>query len=577
MPEPNILRDLLVFLLAPVVVVPLFRRLRVSPILGYLAAGALIGPEALALIAESPTTHAVAELGVAFLLVAIGLELSLERLRVMRRLVFGLGGAQVLLTATLIAALAWTLGLEVPAAIVVGGGLALSSTAFVLQLLVERGEQVSVSGRAAFAILLFQDLAVVPLLVVVPVFALDPASVAAALAVALLKAILALASILVAGRYVLRPVLHAVASARSPELFVSATLLMVLGTGWLTTQAGLSMPLGAFLAGLLLAESEYRHQVEADIRPFRGLLLGFFFMTVGLSLDLGLVADRLGVLLALVALLLVGKALLIGALCLLFRLPVADAVHVGLLLAEGGEFAFVVFEAALDSGLLTVEVGQVLMAGVALSMVATPFLAEAGKRVARRLRVRAPAMLTSLQDEALGLSGHVIIAGFGRVGQIVAAVLSAAHVPYLALDLDPGRVGICRARGLRVFYGDASRLDVLAAAGAGRASAVVVTMDQPTGVDRAVAALHEHFPPLRIFVRARHVGHRSQLVRHGATAVVPEAAEASLQLGSLVLSTLGFGADAVVRVTDDLRRADYASLQEIEGSLAMPDERRLAN
>jgi CPA2 family monovalent cation:H+ antiporter-2 len=186
-------------------------------------------------------------------------------------------------------------------------------------------------------------------------------------------------------------------------------------------------------------------------------------------------------------------------------------------------------------------------------------------------------MLTSLQDEALGLSGHVIIAGFGRVGQIVAAVLSAAHVPYLALDLDPGRVGICRARGLRVFYGDASRLDVLAAAGAGRASAVVVTMDQPTGVDRAVAALHEHFPPLRIFVRARHVGHRNQLVRHGATAVVPEAAEASLQLGSLVLSTLGFGADAVVRVTDDLRRADYASLQEIEGSLAMPDERRLAN
>lgn len=229
MPEPDILRDLLVFLLAPVVVVPLFRRLRVSPILGYLAAGALIGPEALALIAESPTTHAVAELGVAFLLFAIGLELSLERLRVMRRLVFGLGGAQVLLTATLIAALAWTLGLEVPAAIVVGGGLALSSTAFVLQLLVERGEQVSVSGRAAFAILLFQDLAVVPLLVVVPVFALDPASVAAALAVALLKAILALASILVAGRYVLRPVLHAVASARSPELFVSATLLVVLG------------------------------------------------------------------------------------------------------------------------------------------------------------------------------------------------------------------------------------------------------------------------------------------------------------------------------------------------------------
>jgi CPA2 family monovalent cation:H+ antiporter-2 len=495
----------------------------------------------------------------------------------MRRLVFGLGGAQVLLTAALIAALAWTLGMDVAAAIIVGGGLALSSTAFVLQLLVERGEQVSVSGRAAFAILLFQDLAVVPLLVLVPVFALDPASIAAALAVALLKAVLALASILLAGRFVLRPVLHAVASARSPELFVSATLLVVLGTGWLTTQAGLSMPLGAFLAGLLLAESEYRHQVEADIRPFRGLLLGFFFMTVGLSLDVGLVAERLGVLLALIALLLLGKALLIGALCLLFRLPGADALHVGLLLAAGGEFAFVVFEAAQGDGLLTAEVGQVLMAGVALSMVATPFLAEAGSRVARRLRGRAPAMLTSLQDEALALSGHVIIAGFGRVGQIVAAVLSAAQVPYLALDLDPGRVGTCRARGLRVVYGDASRLDVLAAAGAGRASAVVVTMDQPAGVDRAVAALHEHFPALRLFVRSRNIGHRSQLVRHGATAVVPEAAEASLQLGSLVLSTLGFGADAVVRVTNDLRRADYAGLQEIEGDLGTKDERHLAD
>jgi CPA2 family monovalent cation:H+ antiporter-2 len=473
--------------------------------------------------------------------------------------------------------LAWASGLAVPAAIIVGGGLALSSTAFVLQLLVERGEQVSVSGRAAFAILLFQDLAVVPLLVLVPVLALDPASIAAALAVALLKAVLALASILLAGRFVLRPVLHAVASARSPELFVSATLLVVLGTGWLTTQAGLSMPLGAFLAGLLLAESEYRHQVEADIRPFRGLLLGFFFMTVGLSLDVGLVAERLDVLFALVALLLLGKALLIGALCLLFRLPVADALHVGLLLAAGGEFAFVVFEAALEDGLLTAEVGQLLMAGVALSMVATPFLAEAGSRVARRLRVRAPAMLASLQDEALGLSGHVIIAGFGRVGQIVAAVLSAAHLPYLALDLDPGRVGVCRARGRRVVYGDASRLDVLAAAGAGRASAVVVTMDQPAGVERAVAALHEHFPALRLFVRSRNIGHRSQLVRHGATAVVPEAAEASLQLGSLVLSTLGFGADAVVRVTNDLRRADYAGLEEIEGDLGTNDERHLAD
>lgn len=571
MNEPTILQDLLVFLLAPVVVVPLFRRLKVSPILGYLAAGILIGPEALGLIDESATTHVLAELGVAFLLFAIGLELSFERLRVMRRLVFGLGGSQVLITTALIAAVAWVMGLTVPAAIIVGGGLALSSTAFVLQLLVERGEQVSVAGRTAFAILLFQDLAVVPFLVLVPVLALDPASVAGALAFAILKAGLALGAILLAGRFVLRPVLHAVAGARSPELFVSATLLVVLGTGWFTTQAGLSMPLGAFLAGLLLAESEYRHQVEADIRPFRGLLLGLFFMTVGLGLDLQLIAEHLGPLFAFVAVLLLGKALLIIGLCLAFRLPLAEGVHVGLLLAEGGEFAFVILKAALGDGLLAAEVGQPLMAGVALSMVATPFLAEAGDRLARRLRTRGPAPLADLKEETESLSGHVIIAGFGRVGQVVATVLRAAHVPHVALDLDARRVATCRARGLRVFYGDASRLDILEAAGAGRASAVVVTMDQPAAVDRAVAALHEHFPELQIVVRARDIDHRSELTTRGATAVVPEAVEASLQIGSLVLGTLGVGNEAVTRVTGELRRGDYAGLREIKGGSA--DER----
>ncbi len=489
--------DLLVFLLAPVVVVPLFRWLRCSPILGYLVAGILIGPHALGLIEELALTHTLAELGVAFLLFAIGLELSLERLRVMRRLVFGLGTLQVALSSAAIGIVARLAGADLAAAIVIGGALALSSTAFVLQLLVERGEQVARFGRTAFAILLFQDLAVVPLLAVVPVLALDQPSLIGALGLSALKAAIALGLIIAVGRLILRPVFRIVAGTRSPELFVSATLLVILGTGWLTTQGGLSLPLGAFLAGLLLSETEYRHQVEADIRAFRGLLLGLFFITVGLSMDLHVVAERWSLGLLLLASLLLGKATIIAGLCAAFRLPLADALRIGLLLAQGGEFAFVLFEAALTHHILAPATGQMLLATVAASMIVTPLLAEAGRSLAQRLGRPAAGDLHALREDAGSLTDHVVVAGFGRVGQTVAKVLAAADIPYVALDLDLGRVRRCRAAGLPAFFGDASRVDVLAAAGAGRARAAVLTMDQAAAVDRAVAALHQHFPELQ--------------------------------------------------------------------------------
>jgi CPA2 family monovalent cation:H+ antiporter-2 len=311
MHDPDILRQLLVFLLAPVVVVPIVRWLRFSQILGYLAAGVLAGPHALGWIESTELTRALAELGIAFLFFAIGLELSLDRLRVMRRLVFGLGACQVIATAAAIALVAHALGAQPAAAFVIGGGLALSSTAFVLQLMVERGEQVTRFGRTAFAILLFQDLAVVPLLAIVSVLGQTQPAPWVALVWTGLEAVVALALIIVIGRLLLRPVFRIVAAARSPELFVSATLLAVLGTGWLTAQGGLSLPLGAFLAGLLLSETEYRHQVEADIRPFRGLLVGLFFLTVGLSIDLALVATSWPPVLSLLGALLIGKAVLL--------------------------------------------------------------------------------------------------------------------------------------------------------------------------------------------------------------------------------------------------------------------------
>ena len=560
-----IFHDLLIFLLAPVVVVPLFRWLRASPILGYLAAGILIGPHVLGLITESELTSLLAEIGVAFLLFAIGLELSWERLRVMRRLVFGLGALQVVLTGVAISIVARIAGVSTSAALVIGGALALSSTAFVLQLLVERGEQVSRSGRTAFAILLFQDLAVVPLLVAVQMLALPQPSLATALAEAVLAAVTVLVLILILGRLVLRPIFRIVATTRSAELFVSATLLVVLGTGWLATQAGLSMLLGAFLAGLLLSETEYRHQVEADIRPFRGLLLGLFFMTVGLAIDLDLVAGRLLDVGLLVAGLLLGKALLISAFCLLFRLPLADALRVGLLLAQGGEFAFVLFHTALNSGILPPSTGQMLMVAVAVSMFATPFLAELGARLAHRLGREIADETAALTEEAEALSNHVVIAGFGRVGQTVAKVLTAAGVPYIALDLDAARVARCRAAGMPVFYGDASRVDVLAAAGAGRARAAVLTLDQAAAVERALGALHQHYPELRIFVRGRDPEHSRKLQERGATAVVPEAVEASLQLGGIVLQEAGASGEEAARIVQQLREADYAALKTVTG------------
>jgi len=565
MRDPEILRQLLVFLLAPVVVVPIFRWMRYSQIVGYLTAGVLTGPHALGWIANTALTAALAELGIAFLFFAIGLELSLDRLRVMRRLVFGLGALQVAVTAALIGLVAYALGADAAAAFVIGGGLALSSTAFVLQLMVDRGEQVTRFGRTVFAVLLFQDLAVVPLLAIVFVLGQAPPSPWLALAWAGFKAVAALVLIVAVGRLVLRPVFRMVAATRSPELFVSATLLVVLGTGWLTTQGGLSLPLGAFLAGLLLSETEYRHQVEADIRPFRGLLVGLFFLTVGLSIDLALVARSWPLMLALLGALLIGKSAILLALCLLLRESLEVAVRVALLLAQGGEFAFVLFGAAMGQGLLDVRSGHILVAAVALSMVATPFLATLGRTVAKRLQQRGPAETTALQEEAQAYADHVLIAGFGRVGQTVAKVLGAVGVPYVALDLDHARIARCRGQGLPAFYGDASRVDVLSAAGAGRARAAVLTMDDPADIDRAVAALHQHFPELRIFVRGRDPHHGRRLTQSGATAVVPEAVEASLQLGSIVLTSVGASPEDAARVIAQFRQGDYVGLEAIAG------------
>ena len=560
MPHSTTLDEVLIILLAAVAVVPLFQRLRSSPVLGYLVAGMLIGPHGLGVVGNLESATFLAHFGVVFLLFAIGLELSVERLRVMRRTVFGLGTLQVVVTVAGGWAVGRLFGLTSPAALIVAGGVALSSTAVVLQILIERNELTARHGRVSFAVLLLQDLAVVPLLVLVPLLGTYEANIATAMGLAAVKAVVALVGIMVLGRKVLSPLLRTVASARSPELFTGVTLLIVLGVGWLTERAGLSMALGAFLAGLVIAETEFRHQVEADIEPFRGILLALFFMTVGMTIDLRLILNEAVSVAGLLALVVVGKALVLAVLCRAFGQAPGQSLQVALGLAQGGEFAFVLFDQAAGLDVLPREVAQLLMVVIALSMAATPFLVAAGRRLAHQMTAAPQAELQRIEGETADLDQHVLIAGFGRVGQTLGRLLEANRIPYVALDLEPKRVSEGRQRNLPVYFGDAARPDVLKAAGGARARAAVVTLDHPQAAERAVRALRRLRPDMPIIVRARDGSHRETLEKAGATTVVPEVVEASLQLGGTLLRGIGKPADEVSYVLDLFRDEAYARL-----------------
>lgn len=573
MTDSDFLHDVLIFLVAAVVVVPAFRRLRTSPVLGYLAAGILVGPHGLAVISETESAQTLAEFGVVFLLFMIGLEFSVERLRQLGRYVFGLGALQVILTGGIIGSVAWALGATEEAALIIGGGLALSSTAFVLQLLIERGERAAPYGKISFAILLFQDLAIVPLLMLVTLLGKGEGSFLVAMGFAIVKAVVALVLVVGVGRLVLRPVYRIIAETRSSELFVATTLLVVLGTGWLMSLVGISMVLGAFLSGLLLSETEYRHQVEADIRPFRGILLGLFFMTVGMSIDLTLIA-REGFLITLIVIgLLVGKSIVTAALCRGFGLSVGVSLRVGLLISQGGEFGFILFLAASALGILPVETTQILLACVTLTMVATPLMAFMGDKFSSFLAKRGKLPVAGVEHIEEDLHDHVLIAGFGRVGQTVATVLSAGGISYIAVDMDVTRIAACRAKGLPVFFGDASRIEILNSIGASEARGVIVTIDQPAAADRIVSAFRAFFPDLPVFVRARDLPHARRLETEGATQAVPETLEASLQLGAIAMTSMGASSDEVTGIIEELRKDDYANLGDpVQGSskLARP-------
>lgn len=566
------LREVIVFLIAAGIMVPLFHRMKISPVLGYLVVGGAIGPFGLGLFAaDLPVLHwvvirdlegvqALAELGVIFLLFVIGLELSLERLWAMRRLVFGLGSLQILITGGVIGFVAWEFGNSIPASIVLGACLALSSTAIVMQLLMQRRRLGTPLGRSSFSILLMQDLAVVPILFVVGVLgaqvqggADSDGALAVDLALALGKAVLTIGGIWVMGRLVLRPALRVAAQTRSPEMFMAAILLTVIGISAITGAAGLSMALGAFLAGLLLAETEFRHEVEVDIEPFKGLMLGLFFMSVGMGIDWRVIGQEPLWIAASVAGLFAVKSLVTAGLCVAFGLGRSTAVEAGLLLGQGGEFAFVVVGLAMTLGLIAPDVGQFMLIVAGLTMLVTPLVATAAERLAARLdrSVSGPAEHAAA---AIGeIEGHVVLAGFGRVGRTLVETLQAEAIPFVALDPDPVAVAAARAEGLPVYVGDASRLDLLARAHVERAAAVVLTMDDPQAAERIAAAVRLTFPAVPIYARARDAANARRLLAAGASVAVPEALEASLQLAGRVLDGFGIGEEVIRKRLDHQR------------------------
>jgi CPA2 family monovalent cation:H+ antiporter-2 len=544
-------KDILIFLAAAGIVVPLFSRLRISPVLGFLAAGAILGPYGLGRLAgvvpgvsiltlsDARDIQILADFGVVFLLFMIGLELSWERLKSMRRMVFGLGMSQVALSAVLVALIATAFGQPPLAATVFGLALALSSTALVVPVLAERKRLQAASGRAAFAILLAQDLAAAAILASVGLMAGAEAGESWTRALfTLAPAAAVLGALVFGGRVVLRPMFRSVARAKSPELFVAASLLVVIGTGVAASLGGLSMALGAFIAGLLLAETEFRREVEVVIEPFKGLLLGMFFVSVGAGLDLGEVAAEPVLVLAVTFGVIAVKTLAIFGLGRLFKLPARPAFEAGLVLGPGGEFAFVVIGQAMASRLVGHQAGEVVLVATTVGFFLTPALAGAAERIATRVGPEEP-LPPALAEPPEPAGDKVLIVGYGRVGRLVGQMLTRHDIGFVAIDSDTALVAAAREAGQIVYYGDAARAEFLRRCGIETIPALVVTMDAPLKVDEVVKTARALRPNLTLIARARDARHAARLYALGATDAVPETVEASLQLAENTLIDLG--------------------------------------
>jgi monovalent cation:H+ antiporter-2, CPA2 family len=563
----------LLYLLAAVLGVVACRLLKLPAMLGYLVVGVLIGPNAMALGESTPAVRYLGEFGVVFLMFVIGLEFNVHKLRAMRAHVFGLGLFQVVLTIALATLGSLALAAVIPklwlmnwqTALALSGAVAMSSTAIVLKLLSERLELDSEHGKRVMGVLLFQDLAVVPLLVVIPALGAPPEMLFKALALASLKAAALIALLLAGGQWVMRWWLTLVARRKSEELFVLNLLLITLGLAWLTELAGLSLALGAFIAGMLISETEYKHQVETDIRPFHDVLLGLFFITIGMLLDWRMVAEHWLLVLVLVTLPVLFKLVLVAGLARALGASAGVSLRTGLYLAQAGEFGFVLLTLANQHELVPPVLLNPILASMVLSMLATPFLILHSNRIVMKL-VSSEWLLQSLQmtniaRKAINANRHVIICGYGRCGQNLARMLEREGIPYMALDLDPDRVRQATAAGDSVVFGDASRLQALIAAGLARASAVVVTYLDVPGAMKVLSHARSHAPHVPVIVRTQDDRNLEELQAAGATEVVPELLEGSLMLASHALALVGVPMRRVIRIVQDQRDARYNLLR----------------
>ena len=567
--ENSVLEDVLLLLTATLAVVVGLRRLRLPLILAFLLVGMAVGPYALGWVMPTETTGALAEYGVVFLLFTLGLEFSLPRMIAMRSEVFGLGGLQVGVTTAVVAAIGWGFGLAPEVAILLGGAVAMSSTAIVLRQLTEQDELNRTHGRLAFGTLLFQDLAFVPFLALAGVLASAQVSYTALeIAFAVLKAAVALVIVLAAGRWLLRPLFHEIASNGAPELFTFAVLFVAIGSSWATHAAGLTFALGAFLAGMMLAETEYRYQVEAGIRPFRDTLLGLFFVTVGMQLDVPGLLRQLPAVIALLAVLLLLKTLIVMLAARPYSGQWFKALRTGIVLSQGGEFGFALLALLLQNRLIAAEITQPFLAAITLSMLLAPMLIRHNKQIARLVLRETGPVQTGLErldaaNKALAAREHVILCGYGRVGQNVARVLEGQGFEFIAMDLDPLRVRIARAAGDAVVYGDAADEGMLQSVGLDRASAVVVTFSDPLRSLAIVRAARSKRPYVPILVRTMDDTQLEQLLAAGATEVVPETLEAALTLVSHALLMLEVPMSRVIRTVGDIREQRYKTLRSV--------------
>jgi len=566
----------LVFLVAAVAGVVVCRLAHLPPMLGYLAVGVVLGPSAIGIAADVEGVNYLAEFGIVFLMFVIGLEFNLPKLQSMRKLVVGLGLSQVVLTmlaalagnaalAAMLAASGRTWGLGWQSALALGAALAMSSTAIVVKLMADRLELESEHGRRVMAVLLFQDVAVVPLLVVLPALGSTPQELLREVSLAALKATVVLAVLLSGGRVVMRWWLTLVVRRKSEELFVLNLLLVTLGLAWLTQHAGLSLALGAFVAGMLIAETEFKHQVETDIRPFHDVLLGLFFISIGMKLDLSVVVERWQLVLLLTALPVLFKFSLVTLLARIFGAAPGVALRTGLYLAQAGEFGFVLLGVASDRQLLPAALQGPVLASMLLSMMATPLIFTYSNRIVMRLSANdwllQSVAMTTIARRAINAEGHVIICGFGRCGQNLARLLDAEKIGYIALDLDPDRVRQAAAAGQSVVFGDAARLQSLIAAGLARAAAVVISYHDTPSALKILHLVQSHAPKVPVVVRTIDDADFERLRAAGATEVVPEAIEGSLMLASHALALVGVPMRRVLRLVQQQRNARYGLLR----------------